>query len=182
MAHRQVGAGERVGVVWRQVAAHRRKGFLGPPLLVLCFECVGLLNRPPWHSQGPFFAAYPILVLISLQHKPSHVRFYRDYSIADFSFCAFFTAVATYGAFLGPARTGVCEELSHHPELMRDVLEMGLNLENCELWLERAVFAGLAFMLVIMVIRVSPHLPCPCIALCITHALREWVLWQVNRA
>ena len=90
--------------------------------------------------------------------------------------------MATYGAFLGPARTGVCEELSHHPELMRDVLEMGLNLENCELWLERAVFAGLAFMLVIIVIRVSPHLPCPCIALCITHALREWVLWQVNRA
>ncbi|KJA29683.1 hypothetical protein HYPSUDRAFT_31651 [Hypholoma sublateritium FD-334 SS-4] len=88
-----------------------------------------------------------------LKHKPSHVRFYRDYSIADFSFCAFFTAVATYGAFLGPARAGLCEELSHHPELMRDVLEMGLNLENCELWLERAVFAGLAFMLVIMVIR-----------------------------
>ncbi len=55
---------------------------------------------------------------------------------------------------------------------MRDVLEMGLNLENCELWLERAVFAGLAFMLVIMVIRVSPHLPCRCIALCIAHALQ----------
>lgn len=38
---------------------------------------------------------------------------------------------------------------------MRDMLEIGLNLENCELWLERAVFAGLAFMFVIMVIRVS---------------------------
>lgn len=35
------------------------------------------------------------------------------------------------------------------------MLEIGLNLENCELWLEKAVFAGLAFMFVIMVIRVS---------------------------
>lgn len=73
--------------------------------------------------------------------------------------------MGTYGAFLGPARATVCEELSHHPELMRDGLEMGLNLENCELWFERAVFAALAFMLVIMVIRVSPHLHRPCIAL-----------------
>jgi len=39
--------------------------------------------------------------------------------------------------------------------MMRDMLEIGLNLENCEQWLERAVFAGLAFMFVIMVIRVS---------------------------
>ncbi|KAF4619919.1 hypothetical protein D9613_004910 [Agrocybe pediades] len=92
-------------------------------------------------------------------HKPSHVRFYRDYSIADFSFCAFFTALATYAAFLSPTRAGVCEAFSHHPELMRDMLEMGLNLENCEQWLERAVFAGLAFLFVVMVIRVSSFPP-----------------------
>ena len=42
------------------------------------------------------------------------------------------------------------------------MLEFGLSLENCELWLERAVFAGLAFMFVIMVIRVShSHLEVP---------------------
>ena len=89
------------------------------------------------------------------QHKPSLVRFYRDYSIADFSFSAFFTALATYGAFLGPARVGICEELSRHPDLMRNLTEIGLNLENCELWLSRAVFVGLAVMFFIMVIRVS---------------------------
>ncbi|KAF8165727.1 hypothetical protein B0H34DRAFT_780500 [Crassisporium funariophilum] len=88
-----------------------------------------------------------------IKNKPSHVRFYRDYSIADFSFCTFSTLLATYAAFLGPARAGVCEELSHHPELMRDMLEMGLNLENCERWLERAVFAALAVMFVVMVVR-----------------------------
>ncbi|KAF8806209.1 hypothetical protein BYT27DRAFT_6644015 [Phlegmacium glaucopus] len=91
-----------------------------------------------------------------LKNKSSHVRFYRDYSIADFSFCAFSLILATYGAFLGTARAGVCEEFSHHPELMRNMLEMGLNLENCERWLERAVFAVLAVLFVIMVIRVSP--------------------------
>jgi len=85
--------------------------------------------------------------------KSSYVRFYRDYSIADFSFCAFFLVLATYAAFLGPARAGVCEELSHHPELMRDMLEMGLNLENCERWLERAVFVVLAVLFVVMVVR-----------------------------
>lgn len=84
---------------------------------------------------------------------PSYVRFYRDYSIADFSFCAFSAALATYGAFNSTARAGVCEEFSHHPELMRDMLEMGLTLENCERWLERAVLAALAVLFIVMVIR-----------------------------
>ena len=38
---------------------------------------------------------------------------------------------------------------------MRDMLELGLNLENCELWLERAVFALVAVMFVVMIVRVS---------------------------
>ena len=80
--------------------------------------------------------------------------------MADFSFCAFTLLLITYAAFLGPARAGVCEELSHHPELMRDMLEMGLNLENCERWLERAVFVVLAVFFVIMVVRVSPSSYC----------------------
>jgi hypothetical protein len=88
-----------------------------------------------------------------VKNKSSYVRFYRDYSIADFSFCAFSLFLATYAAFLGPARTGLCEEFSHHPELMRDMLEMGLSLENCERWLERVVFAVLAVLFVIMVVR-----------------------------
>ncbi|KAF8166229.1 hypothetical protein BJ912DRAFT_1093216 [Pholiota molesta] len=110
-----------------------------------------------WGLLSLYFASAAAVCAVGLhgilKHKPSHVRFYRDYSIADFSFCAFFTAVATYGAFLSPARAGLCEEFSHHPELMRDMLDVGLSLENCELWLERATFAGLVFMLVIMVVR-----------------------------
>ncbi|KAG5639710.1 hypothetical protein H0H81_005893 [Sphagnurus paluster] len=87
------------------------------------------------------------------QSKPAHVRFYRDYSIADFSFCTFVTVVTTYAVFHASARATICEELSHHPELLRDLMEMGLNLENCERWLERAVFAFVALMFVLIVIR-----------------------------
>lgn len=40
---------------------------------------------------------------------------------------------------------------------MRYMEEMGVNLENCEPWLERAVFVVLAVLFVIMIIRVSYH-------------------------
>ena len=40
------------------------------------------------------------------------------------------------------------------------MLEMGLNLENCERWLERAVLVVLAVLFVIMVVRVSPPSYC----------------------
>ena|SRR6266542_4564725 len=92
------------------------------------------------------------------QGKASNVRFYRDYSIADFAFCSVTAVLAAYAAFLRSARFGLCEELSHHPDLMRDMLEIGLNLENCELWLERAVFAIVAVMFVVIVMRVRVYL------------------------
>ncbi|RXW25471.1 hypothetical protein EST38_g403 [Candolleomyces aberdarensis] len=88
-----------------------------------------------------------------LKNKPTYIRFYRDYSIADFCFCAFFIALATYGSFAGQTRAGVCEHFSHYPELMRDMLEMGLSIENCEQWLERAVVAFLAVLFIIMAVR-----------------------------
>lgn len=116
---------------------------------------VGILKvRSPSSSISPFS-----LLTHLQQNKSSYVRFYRDYSIADFSFCTFSLILATYAAFLRPARVGVCEEFSHHPELMRDMLEMGLNLENCERWLERAVFVILGVLFVIMVVRVSLSFP-----------------------
>jgi hypothetical protein len=40
---------------------------------------------------------------------------------------------------------------------MRYMQEMGLNLENCERWIERALFAVLTVLFVIMIIRVSYH-------------------------
>ncbi|KAG6861579.1 hypothetical protein C0995_014875 [Termitomyces sp. Mi166 len=88
-----------------------------------------------------------------LKRNPSLVRFYRDYSIADFSFCTFVTAIATYVVFQASARAATCEELSHHPEFLRNLMDMGLNLENCERWLERAGVAFVALMFILLVIR-----------------------------
>jgi hypothetical protein len=92
-------------------------------------------------------------LLASPRTNHRFVRFYRDYSIADFSFCTFFTMITIYGAFHTSASATVCEELSHHPDLMREVLEMGLSVENCEQWLERAVLGFVAFMIILVIIR-----------------------------
>ena len=37
---------------------------------------------------------------------------------------------------------------------MRDMVEMGLNVENCELWFERAVVGIIGVMFILIVIRV----------------------------
>lgn len=62
--------------------------------------------------------------------------------------------VGAYAAFRTSVRTVVCEELSRQPDLMRGMAEMGLNLENCELWFERAVLVFMVFMVVLTVVRV----------------------------
>jgi len=110
-----------------------------------------------WGLLSAYFATSASICVVGLfgiiRSKPSLVRFYRDYSIADFSFCTFTTAVTAYAVFHSSARATICEELSRHPELMTDLAEMGLNLENCERWLERAVLASVALMVVVIVIR-----------------------------
>ncbi|KAG5648809.1 hypothetical protein DXG03_000158 [Asterophora parasitica] len=110
-----------------------------------------------WGLLSAYFASSAAVCVMGfmgiIKNKPALVRFYRDYSIADFSFCAFATVVTTYAVFHASARAAICEELSHHPELLRDLMEMGLNLENCERWLERAVLAFIALMFVVIVIR-----------------------------
>ena len=92
------------------------------------------------------------------------MRFYRDYSIADFAFMTVSTLVVSYTSYSNNyVRTGVCEELSRHPDLMRDMVEMGLNVENCELWFERAVVGIIGIMFILIVIRVRvPSAPPQC--------------------
>lgn len=83
------------------------------------------------------------------------MKFYRDYSIADFLFCAFITLIIGYGIFQPNLPLGVCEGLSQHPDVMRDMTELGLSPENCERWFKRASLAFLAVMLIVLVARVS---------------------------
>lgn len=139
--------GDGVKLVWGLLSAYFAAaatvcviGFVGiikvtapPPFLTLVFRTTDPPNK---------------------QSIPSFVRFYRDYSIADFAFSTFFTLVGAYAAFRTSVRAVVCEELSRQPDLMRGMAEMGLNLENCELWFERAVMAFMVFMVVLTVVRV----------------------------
>ena len=147
------------------MAIRRCQDPLGTPLHLLHLRSNRMHRWSARNRQGsfPFFPSFTTVInkTLSTQSIPSYVRFYRDYSIADFSFCAFSAALATYGAFNSTARAGVCEEFSHHPELMRDMVEMGLNLENCERWLERAVLAAVAVLFIVMVIRVRHTLSHP---------------------
>ncbi|KAI0772092.1 hypothetical protein BD413DRAFT_52927 [Trametes elegans] len=88
------------------------------------------------------------------KHVRLFVRIYRDYSIADFVFVTLATLGVSYTTFSSQSvRSTVCEELSRHPELMRDMGEMGLSLENCEQWFERAVVAVLGVMFILIVVR-----------------------------
>lgn len=90
------------------------------------------------------------------------MRFYRDYSIADFAFMTVSTLVVSYTSYSNKyVRTGVCEGLSRHPDLMRNMVEMGLNVENCELWFERAVVGIIGIMFILIVIRVCAPLVRP---------------------
>ena len=49
----------------------------------------------------------------------------------------------------------ICEELSRHGDLMRDLAEIGLSPESCEQWFERAVVVFVGVMFIIIVVRVS---------------------------
>ncbi|KAI0005056.1 hypothetical protein BJV74DRAFT_762769 [Russula compacta] len=85
---------------------------------------------------------------------PAYVRFYRDFSVADFTFCTIFTLFVTYASFsYYSVRSRICEELSRQGDLMRDLAEMGLSPENCEQWFERAVMVFVGVMFVIIVVR-----------------------------
>jgi hypothetical protein len=111
-----------------------------------------------WGLLSAYFAAAATVCIVGfvgiVKSIPSFVRFYRDYSIADFAFCTFFTLVGTYAAFRTSVRAVACQEFARQPDLMREMAAMGLNLENCELWFERAVLAFLMVMVVLVVIRI----------------------------
>lgn len=141
--------GDGVKLVW---------GLLSGYFAVAATICVvGFVGIVKVRLLSPLFIRQTTTANEYPQSIPSYVRFYRDYSIADFSFCTLFTLFGTYASFRrSSVRAIVCDELSRQPDLMRDMAEMGLSLENCEMWFERAVFFGVIIMVVLSVIRVSP--------------------------
>jgi len=85
---------------------------------------------------------------------PAYLRFYRDFSVADFTFCTISTLFVTYASFrYYSVRTSICEELSRHGDLVRDLAEIGLSPENCEQWFERAVLVFVGAMFIVIILR-----------------------------
>jgi len=111
-----------------------------------------------WGLLSGYFAAAATASAIGFvgiaRNMPRLVRFFRDYSIADFVFITLSTVTVTYTAFTTSyLRASICEELSRQPELMRDVVDTGLSIENCEFWFERGIVAMLGLMFVLIAIR-----------------------------
>lgn len=110
-----------------------------------------------WALLCAYFAAASAICCFGLagivRSKPSFVRIYRDYIVGDFVFGTLFAAIGSYAAFRPTVRSNICELLSRQPDMLRDFIDLGLTLENCEPWFERGVFAFMVILIVITVIR-----------------------------
>ncbi|KIJ20475.1 hypothetical protein PAXINDRAFT_127323, partial [Paxillus involutus ATCC 200175] len=104
-----------------------------------------------------FAAAFAICVfgLVGVVKSiPSFVRIYRNYLIGDFAFFSLFAGLASSAAFDPASRSNVCEQISRHPDLLRDIIDLGLTLENCEQWFEHGLMSLLAVLVLVTLIRV----------------------------
>lgn len=112
-----------------------------------------------WTLLSCYFAAAAASALVGFigiyKNIPSCIRFCRDYSIGDLFFITISTISGAYVASTNPSfRTGLCEELSRQPDLLLNMFDIGVNLENCEVWFERAFLAGMAVAALVIVCRV----------------------------
>lgn len=110
-----------------------------------------------WALLCAYFVAASAICLFGLagivRGKASFVRIYRDYIVGDFVFGTLFAAIGSYAAFRPSVRSSICELLSRQPDTLRDFIDLGLTLENCEPWFERGVFVFMIVLIVITVIR-----------------------------
>ncbi|ELU45905.1 hypothetical protein AG1IA_00073 [Rhizoctonia solani AG-1 IA] len=75
----------------------------------------------------------------TLKRLPAHVRVFRDYSIADLVFVTLSTLMFAFACVQPTLRGVVCEELSRQPELMRNLIDAGLTIENCDIYFDYSV-------------------------------------------
>lgn len=91
-----------------------------------------------------------------IKRRTTNVRLFRDYSIADLAFG--FASTATF-AFISSkpfVRMMMCEELSRQPDLLRTLSDSaGLNVENCESFLDKAIVSVLVALGVLLFIRLQ---------------------------
>jgi len=91
---------------------------------------------------------------------PSYVRIFLQFACADFALYVL-TLISVAFACYHPSnwRDTACELLSTQPDVLRTLAHAGLDLENCEHWIERVVLwvlillsAGLIFKLQFLVV------------------------------
>ncbi|KAG8763582.1 hypothetical protein FRC11_001151 [Ceratobasidium sp. 423] len=91
----------------------------------------------------------------ALKRLPAHVRVFRDYSIADLVFVTLSTLMFAFACVQPTLRGAVCEELSRQPELMRNLIDAGLTIENCDVYFERGVVGVVGVMSVLLICRMQ---------------------------
>ncbi|CAE6514884.1 unnamed protein product [Rhizoctonia solani] len=91
----------------------------------------------------------------ALKRLPAHVRVFRDYSIADLVFVTLSTLLFAFACVQPTLRGAVCEELSRQPELMRNLIDTGLTIENCDIYFERGVVGIVGVMSVLLICRMQ---------------------------
>jgi len=112
-----------------------------------------------WGLLSCYFAAEAVASFVGfigiVKNIPSFVRLCRDYSIADLFFVIFSAISGAYVISTNSSiRTGLCEDVSSQPDFIRDLADMGFNLENCEVWFERAVIGLMTLGAVVIIVRV----------------------------
>ncbi|EIN10954.1 hypothetical protein PUNSTDRAFT_100866 [Punctularia strigosozonata HHB-11173 SS5] len=123
-------------------------------------------SEDPWNLTGlkllsalvvAYFTFAAIACVVGLwgvaRNCPAKVRFYRDYSIGDFAVSTIGTGLVIFSLSNTQTRSEICEQLSSRPEVLRDLIESGLSLENCESWLERSVYGTVAIMGILLMLR-----------------------------
>jgi hypothetical protein len=116
---------------------------------ICVFGLVGVVKVRPF-----VFVAILSDLIRPFQSIPSFVRIYRNYLIGDFAFFSLFAGLASSAAFDPASRSNVCEQISRHPDLLRDIIDLGLTLENCEQWFEHGLMSLLAVLVLVTLIRV----------------------------
>ncbi|KAG9019468.1 hypothetical protein FRB90_001942 [Tulasnella sp. 427] len=91
-----------------------------------------------------------------IKRRTTNVRLFRDYSIADLAFGFTSTVAFAFISSKPAVRFMMCEELSRQPDLLRTLSDSaGLNVENCESFLDKAIVSVLVACGVLLFIRLQ---------------------------
>lgn len=84
--------------------------------------------------------AYAIGIFGVYKRIPSYVRIFLQFSFADFALYVLALVGVAFACYRPSNwRDSTCEGLSTQPDILRTLAQAGLDLENCENWIENVV-------------------------------------------